>query len=112
MSFEPFASFLKNENRVRNLSTFSTLLTEFQNYYHINLVTERNKDWINKKLFSSFFKLLIDSGIDEYEDPYNPIPRGYVQVMTIHQSKGLEFTAVAVGSLDKTRRTQRQVDRI
>lgn len=111
MSFEPFASYLKNENRARNLAIFSGLLTEFQNYYHMNLVTERNREWIHRKLFSSFFKLLLDNGIDDYEDPYNPIPRGYVQVMTIHQAKGLEFTAVAVGSLANTGRSAKRIDR-
>lgn len=111
LAFEPFASYMKNENRARNLATFSQLLTEFQNYYHVKLVTARNKDWINKKLFVSFIKLLLDNGIDDYEDPYNPIPQGYVQVMTVHQSKGLEFPVVAVGSLSVNKRTAKQVDR-
>jgi DNA helicase-2/ATP-dependent DNA helicase PcrA len=111
LAFEPFASYMKNENRARNLATFSQLLTEFQNYYHVKLVTARNKDWINKKLFVSFIKLLLDNGIDDYEDPYNPIPQGYVQVMTVHQSKGLEFPVVAVGSLSVNKRSAKQIDR-
>jgi DNA helicase-2/ATP-dependent DNA helicase PcrA len=111
LAFEPFASYMKNENRARNLATFSQLLTEFQNYYHVKLVTARNKDWINKKLFVSFIKLLLDNGIDDYEDPYNPIPQGYVQVMTVHQSKGLEFPVVVVGSLSVSKRTAKQIDR-
>jgi DNA helicase-2/ATP-dependent DNA helicase PcrA len=111
LSFEPFNRFMKDENSARNLAMFSQLLTAFQNYYHIKLVTEKNRDWINKKLFVSFLKLLLDTGMDDYEDPYNPIPRGYVQIMTIHQSKGLEFPVVAVGSLSETMRTLRQIDR-
>jgi DNA helicase-2/ATP-dependent DNA helicase PcrA len=111
LAFEPFASYMKNENRARNLATFSQLLTEFQNYYHVKLITARNRDWINKKLFVSFLKLLLDNGIDDYEDPYNPIPQGYVQVMTVHQSKGLEFPVVVVGSLSVSKRTAKQIDR-
>ena len=111
LAFEPFASYMKNENRARNLATFSQLLTEFQNYYHVKLVTARNKDWINKKLFVSFFKLLLETGIDDYEDPYNPIPQGYVQVMTVHQSKGLEFPVVVVGSLSVNKRSAKRIDR-
>lgn len=111
LAFEPFASYMKNQNRARNLATFSQLLTEFQNYYHVRLVTARNKDWINKKLFVSFIKLLLDNGIDDYEDPYNPIPQGYVQVMTVHQSKGLEFPVVAVGSLSVNKRSAKRIDR-
>jgi len=111
LAFEPFASFLKNENRARNLASFSQLLTEFQNYYHIKLVTERNREWINRKLFVSFIKLLLDNGVDDYEDPYNPIPQGYVQVMTVHQSKGLEFPVVVVGSLSVNKRSAKRIDK-
>ena len=39
--------------------------------------------------------------MNEYEDPDQPFPKGHVQVMTIHQAKGLEFPVVVVGSLDK-----------
>jgi DNA helicase-2/ATP-dependent DNA helicase PcrA len=111
ISFKPFSDLLKNENSARNLAIFSQLLTTFQNYYHITLVTAKNRIWINRLLFASFFKLLLDNGIDDYEDPFNPIPRGYVQVMTIHQSKGLEFPVVVVGSLDRKGRVIRQIDR-
>lgn len=111
LAFEPFSRFLKNENRARNLATISQLLTTFQNYYGITLVTGKNKEWIPRQLFSSFFKFLLATGIDDYEDPNNPIPPGYVQIMTIHQSKGLEFPVVAVGSLSKKKRTVKQIDR-
>ena len=111
LAFEPFSKFLKNENRARNLAIFSQLLTIFQNYYHLTVVTYRNRDLIKNYLFNSFLKFLLDGGINEYEDPDNPIPKGYVQIMTVHQSKGLEFPVVAVGSLDKQFRVGKQVDR-
>ena len=62
-------------------------------------------------LFNSFLRLLHSGGINEYEDPNQPFPKGYVQVMTIHQAKGLEFPVVVVGSLDVQISTARQVDR-
>lgn len=111
LAHNPFSRFLRNENRARNLATLSQLLTVFQNYYGISLVTGRNKEWIPKQLFSSFFKFLLATGIDDYEDPNNPIPSGYVQIMTVHQSKGLEFPVVVVGSLSTRKRTVKQVDR-
>lgn len=111
LAHKPFSDFLKNENRTRNLAIFSQLLSMFQLYYHISIVTFSNKDAIKFYLFNSFFRFLIEGGMDEYEDPDNPIPKGYVQIMTIHQSKGLEFPVVVVGSLDKMFRTQKQVDR-
>ena len=42
---------------------------------------------------------MIEDGIGEYEDESEYAPSGCVSFMTIHQSKGLEFPAVVVGSL-------------
>jgi DNA helicase-2/ATP-dependent DNA helicase PcrA len=42
----------------------------------------------------------IDGGIDEYEDESEYAPSGCVSFLTIHQSKGLEFPVVLVGSME------------
>ena len=47
--------------------------------------------------FSGFIEA---QGLNEPEDPEDLIPSGYVQVMTVHQAKGLEFPVVVVGSLN------------
>ncbi len=111
LAYEPFSSFLKDKNTAYNLSIFSKLISIFQEYYKISLVTAKNKHNIKFYLFGSFFNFLIETGIDEYEDPDNPIPRGFVQIMTIHQSKGLEFPVVIVGSLHRKFVVQKQVER-
>jgi len=111
LAYEPFSSFLKDKNKAYNLARFSKLIAVFQDYYNISLVTLKNKEYIKFYLFRSFFNFLKQSGIDEYEDPDNPVPKGYVQIMTIHQSKGLEFPVVIVGSLHKRFSVQKQVDR-
>jgi DNA helicase-2/ATP-dependent DNA helicase PcrA len=111
LAFEPFVTFVKNENRAHNLAILSQLLNTFQNYYHYNVVTHRNREHLRRHLFNSFLRLLHDGGINEYEDPFQPLPKGHVQVMTIHQAKGLEFPVVVVGSLDKQLSTNKQVDR-
>lgn len=111
LAYKPFSEFLRDKNYAYNLSTFSQLISIFQDYYNISLVTAKNKERIRYYLFGSFFNFLLERGIDEYEDIDNPIPKGYVQIMTIHQSKGLEFTVVTVGSLDKRFRVLKQVDR-
>lgn len=110
-AYKPFSDYLKDENKARNLSIFSSLLSSFQIYYHISVITARNKVAMKYKLFNSFFNLLLNTGQNEYEDEDNPIPRGYVQIMTIHQSKGLEFPVVVVGSLDKRYSVQKDIDR-
>jgi DNA helicase-2/ATP-dependent DNA helicase PcrA len=111
LAFEPFTSYVKNENRARNLAVLSQLLNTFQNYYHYTVVTFKNREYLRYHLFNSFLRLLHEGGINEYEDPDQPFPKGHVQVMTIHQSKGLEFPIVVVGSLDKQLSTAKDVDR-
>ncbi|HZR94025.1 MAG TPA: ATP-dependent DNA helicase [Gaiellaceae bacterium] len=111
LALEPFRAYVKNENRARNLAVFSQLLNAFQNYYHYTVVTARNREYLRFHLFNSFLRLLHDGGINEYEDPDQPFPKGHVQVMTIHQAKGLEFPLVVVGSLDVAGSTAKQVDR-
>ncbi len=111
IAFEPFRSMLRNENRARNLAIFSQLINTFQSYYHYTVVTIRNRELLRYHLFNSFLRLLHEGGINEYEDPDRPIPKGYVQIMTIHQSKGLEFPVVIVGSLDKQLSSPKGVDR-
>lgn len=111
IAIEPFHSLVKNENRARNLAILSQLLNTFQNYYHYTVVTFKNREYLRFHLFNSFLRLLHDGGINEYEDPDQPFPKGHVQVMTIHQAKGLEFPVVVVGSLDKQISTAKQIDR-
>ena len=111
LGVEPFASAVKNENPARRLAIFSQLLNTFQSYYHYTVVTHRNRDFLRFALFNSFLRLLHDGGINDYEDPDQPFPRGQVQVMTIHQAKGLEFPVVVVGSLATQLSSPKQVDR-
>jgi DNA helicase II / ATP-dependent DNA helicase PcrA len=112
LAFAPFTEFLKDENSARNLATFSQLLAIFQHYYHYSVITHKNQAFIRLHFFNSFLRFLFLGGINEYEDPDRPFPPGYVQMMTIHQSKGLEFPVVVVGSLDKNIPSSKQVDRL
>lgn len=111
LAIEPFPAALKNENSARNLAIFSQLLNVFQNYYHYNIVTHGNREYLRLHLFNSFLRLLHDGGINEHEDPDSPFPKGHVQVITIHQAKGLEFPVVVVGSLSKQLSSSKGIDR-
>jgi len=111
LALAPFRDFVKDENRARNLATLTELLNVFQTYYHYSVVTHANRESLRFSLFNSFLRLLHDGGINEYEDPNQPMPKGYVQIMTIHQAKGLEFPVTIVGSLDAQISTAKQVDR-
>src|SRR5207249_6178048 len=111
LALPPFAGAVKEGNAARNLAIFSQLLNVFQSYYHYTVVTYRNREFLRLHLFNSFLRLLYDGGINEYEDPDSPFPKGHVQVMTIHQAKGLEFPVVFVGSLQIRGSTKKHIDR-
>ncbi len=111
LALEPFRGAIHNENTARNLAIFSQLLNVFQSYYHYTVVTHRNREFLRLHFFNSFLRLLYDGGINEYEDPDQPFPKGHVQVMTIHQAKGLEFPVVVVGSLSTQLSSPKQTDR-
>ena len=85
---------------VRNLAIFSQLLNKFEYLHHIDILIPRYLDKNLRDLFNRFFRFLKDGGINEYEDASEYAPSGCVSFMTIHQSKGLEFPVVIVGSMD------------
>lgn len=86
----------------RNLAIFSQLLNKFEYIHNISILTPKNLDRNIQRLFNQFFRFLKDGGIDEYEDASEYAPSGCVSFMTIHQSKGLEFPIVMVGSMHST----------
>ena len=90
----------------RNLAIFSQLLNKYEHLHSISILTPRNLDRDLQRLFNRFFRFLKDGGIDEYEDASEYAPSGCVSFMTIHQSKGLEFPVVIVGSMDAVPRKQ------
>lgn len=113
IQFDPFSSLLTNNNfvmkdsrAVRNLSQFTKLLTKFEYLHHISVFTQKNINETIVRFFNQFVRYLMQGGIDEYEDDSEYAPSGCVSFLTIHQSKGLEFPIVIVGSLESTPRKQ------
>ncbi len=100
---EPFAQFTENEHTMRNLAIFSKMLETFQIVYHPTPATYKTRESISHDFFNAFLCLLKDHGLNEYEDEQQPFPPGHLQIMTIHQAKGLEFPIIAVGGLHKVK---------
>jgi len=82
-----------------NLALFSRLLNRFDYLHHISVLTPKYLDKNLRDLFNQYFNYLNEGGINEYEDDTEYAPSGCVSFLTIHQSKGLEFPVVLVGSL-------------
>ena len=84
----------------RNLAIFSKLLSKFQYLHNVIILSSKDLDDKIKHLFNQFFRFLKEGGINEYEDVTEYAPSGCVSFLTIHQSKGLEFPVVFVGSME------------
>jgi DNA helicase-2/ATP-dependent DNA helicase PcrA len=111
LALEPFATFVKDEKRMHNLVRFSELLNSFQHIYQHNNLAPATWEQVRSDFFSIFLRLQQDEGLNEYEDREQPFPQGHIQIMTIHQAKGLEFPVVIVGSLEKGHKGAAKVDR-
>lgn len=114
LQFPLFSRFLDEEamqgldkgRAVRNLATFSKLLTKFEYLHYVTVLNPEHLERDLRNLFNQFFRFLQDGGIDEYEDEAEYAPKGCVSFLTIHQSKGLEFPVVVCGSLEAVPRKQ------
>lgn len=107
LQFPLFSEFL-HENLVsgiidsrpaRNIALFSQLLVKFEYLHNIKVLSSRFIDKTIIDFFDKYLYFLKEGGLDEYEDDFDYAPSGCVSFMTIHQSKGLEFPVVIVGSL-------------
>ncbi|MFC7785517.1 ATP-dependent helicase [Rossellomorea sp. GCM10028870] len=97
---------VKDSREARNLSQFTKLLSKFEYLHHISVFTPKNIGDSVVKFFNQYLRFLLQGGIDEYEDDSEYAPNGCISFLTIHQSKGLEFPIVIVGSLESTPRKQ------
>lgn len=91
---------------LRNIAIFSNLLIKFEYLHHITILNPKYLDRNLIALFNQYIRFLYDGGIGEYEDKAEYAPKGCISFMTIHQSKGLEFPVVVVGSLNTDPRKQ------
>lgn len=97
---------VRDSRPARNLAKFSRLLNKFEYLYNVIVLQPDRLERDLLMLFNYFLRFLWDGGIEEYEDEGEYAPSGCVSLMTIHQSKGLEFPIVVAGSLDAVPRRQ------
>ena len=97
---------VRDSRPARNLAKISRLLNKYEYLYNVIVIRPDRLERSLLGLFNYFFRFLWDGGIEEYEDESEYAPSGCVSFMTIHQSKGLEFPIVIVGSLDAVPRKQ------
>ena len=108
---DPLRAFLEDPIAATNIGYLTSLLRVFQQQFGFHVIHGGNKQYLPWALWTSFFYLLHSTGVDDVEKEESA-PLGMVQVMTIHQAKGLEFPVVIVGSLERTARTAKEMDRL
>jgi len=103
LSLDPFRTWRRNPIQNLRLSKVTRL---FESYHSLNLDGLRADaagvdldGAFLDRFYYMFISYLIEVGINDDEDEEVIVPQGYLPVMTIHQSKGLEFPFVIVGQL-------------
>jgi DNA helicase II / ATP-dependent DNA helicase PcrA len=107
LQFPMFSRFLegadgtaKDSRASRNLSIFSQLIVKFEYLFRMDVIIPSKLDYWLRFFWNQYILFLDEGGITEYEDESEYAPSGCLSFLTIHQSKGLEFPIVLVGSLD------------
>lgn len=111
--FEPFKSLLDTElttgvidiRPARNLAMLSNIIVRYEYLHRLDVFTKENVEKHTEKFFNMYLRFLFDGGINEFEDESEYAPSSCVSFLTIHQSKGMEFPIVFVGSLNSVPKT-------
>jgi len=111
LRYDPLRAILGDPIAATNLGYLTSLLRVFQQQFGFHVIHGGNKQYLPWALWTSFFYLLHSTGVDDVEKEESA-PLGMVQVMTIHQAKGLEFPVVIVGSIDRTARSSKEIDQL
>jgi DNA helicase-2/ATP-dependent DNA helicase PcrA len=103
LSLEPFRQWRNDPTRNFRLSKVTRLLEAYhanrQDMLRSSATTSLLDPLFVQGFYFSFVGYLVATGIDEDEDEEVIVPHGYLPLMTIHQSKGLEFPVVIVTQL-------------
>ena len=106
LAANPFTGLMSDENKARNLARLTQFMSIFHQFYGFPVITYKNLEPLKRSLFSSYLSYLLEGGADDYEDPDHPFPVDHVQIMTIHQAKGLEFPVIISGNLHYSGKNQ------
>lgn len=83
-----------------NISIFFKLINKFDEICSLKEINSKNIEQVVNYFFGKHLFYLRNTGISEYEDINEYAPSNAISFLTFHQSKGLEFPIVIVGSLE------------
>lgn len=105
LSQEPFTSWQEDPNRTSRLGQLSAILESFASVESDYLAASSvepgrfSHGWLRGRFYPRLIGYLHQASLDDPEDAEREIVAGAVQVMTVHQAKGLEFPVVFVDSV-------------
>lgn len=108
--FENKAEGVLGNRELYNFGIFSKIVQKADQISGVLKIKNDNILKVGDYFFTMHLKFLKQNGVDEYEDIKEYAPKGAVSFLTIHQSKGLEFPIVIVGSLESVPEVDREED--
>ena len=103
LSLSPFSIWQEDPEKTYRLGQLSNILEAYvsvEGGHSLKVSTQESgrfsEGWLRGSFYSRLIGFLHRAELDDPEDPDYEIVPGRVQVMTVHQSKGLEFPAVFV----------------
>ena len=108
--FENKAEGVLGNRELYNFGIFSKIVQKADQISGVLKIKNDNILKVGDYFFTMHLKFLKQNGVDEYEDIKEYAPKGAVSFLTIHQSKGLEFPIVIVGSLESVPEGDREED--
>lgn len=108
--FENKAEGVLGNRELYNFGIFSKIVQKADQISGVLKIKNDNILKVGDYFFTMHLKFLKQNGVDEYEDIKEYAPKGAVSFLTIHQSKGLEFPIVVVGSLESVPEGDREED--
>lgn len=111
LSLPPFTELKKDPNYATRFAEITDLLDAFSAFtlqYGVLRSSSSTEGLISfrflQSLYREFSGFIEAYGLNDPEDEEEVMPAGYVQVMTVHQAKGLQFPVVVVNNLGDTPR--------
>ena len=104
---------VKELRPARNLACLVSVIRKYEYSYNINNLHGKYIAGQFQMMMNIYLRFMIDNGVSEHEN--DTAPSGHVSVMTIHQSKGMEFPIVFADSLwscPQTNETNEVMDNI
>ncbi|MFM1524218.1 UvrD-helicase domain-containing protein [Helcococcus bovis] len=97
--YKPFFDYMNDIERAKKYSRFLELIDAFNLIERIYTITSSNLEKFLNVFFYEFIKFIKDEKISEFEEETKIPEENSVSALTIHASKGMEYSVVIMASM-------------